>query len=265
MASFFSSASLFVIVGICLMLIGIITIFFHNKLNEQNKKITVLFDIIYLLKSEIATVVTQSSQTLQMGGTHVAPTAFTSTPTASASLMQVSDDEDEEDEDSDDEDENSDDEDENSDDEGDVDNENSDDDEDAEVKIIKFNLNSSGIEETEFETENVDVEDIDEGVVDLDEFDQKKEDEEQMRQEAEFQEQNMDNTTEIDIKNIFLNKNASATTMHTDYKKMSLNELKSIAIEKNLITAQTKLKKGELLHLLQETAETDIGISSIDV
>jgi len=183
---------------------------------------------------------TQTHQPFMNGGV---VNSFNTSP--NDNLISIS--EDEEDEDSDDEDdeddEDSDDEDDDDEDDDDEDDDDEDDEENSADQDIKIN------EDEDLDSENFDNLNF-EAVADsaLNESDMKNlktininissNDNENEEEEIEIESEDV---SDINIKNVEV----------LDYKKLSLNKLRSIVTEKGMVTDASKLKKHELLKLLE--------------
>jgi hypothetical protein len=256
--------------------------YFNQKLTVQNNKINGMFDLVNTMAEELNYVRTSSSiqplttQTpfvnlLQRGGTIE----------KDDELIHVSDDDSEEEYDDDDESEedDSDDESEEEDDDDEEDDHDKDDyvDDDNRGKNIKIiNILSDSIygvehndaEIIEDENNNESDDDSEDNEDDHDENDLSNEDDEPVEL-IDLINHNVlhDDTTDtkdmvtissngenysIDLnllKNI--NISSSSSNENIDYKKMSLNRLREIVVERNLTQDSSKMKKNELLKLLE--------------
>jgi hypothetical protein len=254
--------------GISLILIGFVGVFFYQKITEQNHKISSMVDLISTMAEELNYIRSrvQSSAavtTLQSGSQ--APTQiplFSSQP-VKTDLINVSDDDDSEDEESDgDSDEESGDDDEESDDSD------SDEEEEEEENVRVINISDSLIHSVEHSgyveeipseetNDNDDMNDSSEDEDDLDEDDKSSvaSDSESKVEVVKLNEvmeepQEFEPVLDIDatlLKSIHM---TFPTSENIDYKKMSLNKLRQIVSEKNLSSDSSKLKKPELLKLL---------------
>ena len=267
--------------GICLLLLGLLGMYFTQKIMEQNHKITSMFELVSTMAEEMNSIRSnimmpqqfqpqfnmmqtqtqpQTQMQMQMGG-------------LTESLIPVSDDE----EDDDDEDDDDDDDDED-------DDEDDDDDEDEDegtmkIKSIKFNNLETPIfneienlEELQILDEDDDDDDDDNDDDDDDDDDDTNINitEEITLVESELEE--MSEFTNLDFEKVanginepdahltedlgFLksinleNLEENKSFQVVDYKKLSLEKLKSLVVEKGLVTDSTKMKKNELLSLL---------------
>ena len=251
--------------GISLILIGFVGVFFYQKITEQNHKISSMVDLISTMAEELNYIRSR----VQSGGTvNTLPSGsqpptqiplFNTQPAKSVDLINVSDDDDDsEDEEEDDSDEESGDDDEESDDDSESDAE-----EEENVRVINISesllhsVEESGeIEEIPSEN-NDDMTDSSEDDDDLDEDDKSSvtsEDDPKVEvvklNEVMEEPQELEQVLDIDatlLKSIHM---TFPTSENIDYKKLSLNKLRQIVSEKNLSTDSSKLKKPELLKLL---------------
>jgi len=250
--------------GISLILIGFVGVFFYQKITEQNHKISSMVDLISTMAEEMNYIRSR----VQSGG---AVNTLPSNPVAQQvplinsqpvqDLINVSDNEDE----SDSEDEESDDEsDADDDDESDDDSE-SDEEEEENVRVINISdsllhsIEASGeVEEIPSEN-NDDMNDSEDDDNDLDENDKSsvssQEDvkvevvklNEVMEEPQEFEPESLLDIDATLLKSIHM---TFPTSENIDYKKLSLNKLRQIVSDKNLSSDSSKLKKPDLLKLL---------------
>jgi len=235
--------------GICLVLLGLLGMYFTQKLSEQNHKITSMFEIVSTIAEEMN--VFRSSVTIPQYKPQfdMNPTIETSeTKTINQKLISVSDDDEDDDDDDDDEDDDDEDEDEDDDDE--------DDDEEEKINIKSITLESSTLN-------------IGNDIENLDEVEIVDEEEESECEEAESEE---DDSTEDFSKETDLDFEKFANEEHEigfqtktiklpileednvsedlDYAKLSLQKLKSLVTEKGITSSVSKMKKTELIKLL---------------
>jgi hypothetical protein len=257
--------------GISLILIGFVGVFFYQKITEQNHKISSMVDLISTMAEELNYIRSRvqsggAVNTLPSGGTN-APTQiplFNSPPVKSADLINVSDDEDNDSEDE--EEEEHDESDEESDDDDDDESSDTDSDEEVEEETVRvINISDSLLHSVE---ENVDVEEIPSENNDNDDMDDSSEDEDLEDDKSSVSSENeskieivklnevMEEPQEFEpvldidatlLKSIHM---TFPTSENIDYKKLSLNKLRQIVSEKNLSSDSSKLKKPELLKLL---------------
>jgi len=249
----FSTSFLFSI-AIIIILVGGLFAYFNHRFSEQNHKMQSMLGLVSTMAEEMQYFRSKlnsrpndnnytESDNIQIIPNFLGETNRTNT----IDLIEVSDDEDEEeDSDSEDEEENfdlDDDEDSDLDDDEDSDS-NESDDEDNNRKIINidlgmnnndividsedinndsnpednFNIEHSGLEDTNLEDIDANLEDIDASL------------------------------KSISINDI--NANLLVNKGKIDYKKMSLNKLREVVVEKGLIVDASKLKKNDLLKML---------------
>jgi len=254
----FVSIPFLLCLGINLILIGLLGMYFTHKFVDQNHKISSMLEVVSTMAEEMNFVRGHLQMlTFNMGGGN--PTFQNQMSNVrekdKTNLINVSDDEDEdEDDDYDDEDDEDDDEDDNDDD--DEDNKTTIPDvieigETNEVKIINFGETLNINEEKNIDIDNDideldDLDELDDSDLDDDKEDDKDEDNDNVENKA-VKEMNLDFIKSIDI--------SSEETKNienlVDYKKMSLNQLKKIAFSKGLITETTpKVTKNSILKLL---------------
>lgn len=257
--------------GISLILIGFVGVFFYQKITEQNHKISSMVDLISTMAEELNYI---RSSVQSSGAVNTAlpnnPIVqqlpqLNHQPVKSQGLINVSDDENdtdtEEDEDDDESEDESDD-----DDDDEVSYESVSDEEDEEEENVRvINISDSLLHSIE---ESGDVEEIpsennDNDAMDNSEEDDDLEDEqssvssqeepqievvkldEVMKEPQEFEQ-----VLDIDATLLKSIQMTFPTSENIDYKKLSLNKLRQIVSEKNLSTDLSKLKKPELLKLL---------------
>ena len=226
------TSSVVISLAISLLLIGLLGLYVTNKLNEQNHKLNSMFDIVSTLAGELQMVRAHAGSGMpsaSIGGGNVhktEPDATTKYPNHLVSIIEVSDDDDDDDEssscDSDEDRESGEDSDEES--NGESDGESDEDSDEEEKKPVKPIVVAESLEETRFEELN----DIDEIVL-----------EEMKDISADISE-----TTPVAPSNV---KNLNVVF---DYKKASITKLREIVEQKGLSSDTSKLKKHELLKLL---------------
>lgn len=251
--------------GISLILIGFVGVFFYQKITEQNHKISSMVDLISTMAEELNYIRSrvQSSgavNTLSSNSATQQIPLFNSHP-VKTDLINVSDDEDDA---SDSEDEESDEESGDDDEESDDDSE-SDAEEEENVRVINISesllhsVEESGeVEEIPSEN-NDDMNDSTEDDEDLDEDDKSSVTSEEetkvevvklnevMEEPQEFEPESLLDIDATLLKSIHM---TFPTSESIDYKKLSLNKLRQIVSDKNLSSDSSKLKKPELLKLL---------------
>jgi hypothetical protein len=262
----------FMFLGILLLVVALLVVYFENKMRDQNHKIASMLSLVSTLAEDMNGV--------KLGMNHLARTTFQAPldPLNTAfissddnKLITVSDDENDSDFDDEDASLESDEEDANSVAESvstfeinDNDNgETSDEGESSEdddlsshndVKVLKLNI-SRGDEDEEYE-ENENLDDLEEldDQEDLDDTLSERsnlEITEYVEEPSELME-NLENLNEVptisasDLKTI----NINLEEQSIDYKKLPLTKLRSIVAEKSLSSDASKLKKNELLKLL---------------
>ena len=242
--------------GITLLLVGIVGFFFAQRLQEQNHKITSMFGLVTTMAEEMNFIRGRMQMMSYQGPLTEQKPRQNFGDLEEENLIPVSDGENEDDEDEDD--------DEDLDDDDEDDAEEDDEDEDAEepevielshdpsgrVKVINFAEMLQSTEEPEENDNNT------EELGDLDELDEI----EDLDDESDDTEQNNSDNSEVKkmnnsdlefIKSIDIsNLEESGEKNTVDYKKMSLNKLKEIAVSKGLVNDNSKATKNAILKLL---------------
>jgi len=239
--------------GITLLLVGIVGFFFAQRLQEQNHKITSMFGLVTTMAEEMNFI----RGRMQMMSYQGPLTQGGEKPTQNfgnleeENLIPVSDGESEEDDDEDLDDDDEDD---------DAEEDEEDEDEDEEHEVIELSHDPSGgvkvinfaemLQSTEEPEENDnnseelgdldEIEDLDDESVDTEENNSDNSDSKKMKSsDLEF-------IKSIDISNL----EESGEKNTVDYKKMSLNKLKEIAVSKGLLNDNSKATKNAILKLL---------------
>lgn len=287
------NTSFFVCLGICLILVLSMFLYFSQMFSEQNHKISSMFSLVSTMADELNQMKYKLdsgvSYKLSSGGDNAKQQIYSQLH--NNGLIPVSDDEDDanadDDENTEFDDEISTNESENNEsliEDDDVGDEDDDDDDsvsseksDEQIKVIKINyetnqkdnIESESMDESEIENlsaiddadadADIDCDDLDESiesksVVDLDidletyieesrliNSDETKEEVEHHIEQKQDHEENKEllKTININLEDDVL-----------DYKKLSLNKLRIIVVEKGLVEDSSKLKKNELLKLL---------------
>ena len=267
--------TLLVFLAITMLIIALLIIYFEGKMREQNHKISSMLSLVSSLAEEVNVIKfhlnhmniinnvgnntgnnmnindIQSQQPFyQNGGVNIS----LNSSSLENNLIPVSDDEGEEDDDDDEDD----------DDEDDEEDDDDDNDEDDEIKVLNLDvvdtnklfsyletieLDKNNTNDDEATSNNDDDDDNVDDIEDID-YNQLTEDEKSI----ENVEQNL-NTVELDfdtnLKSINISTLEEDKTLELiDYKKLSLNKLKSLVLDKGLATDVSKLKKNDLLKLI---------------
>jgi hypothetical protein len=259
------SPTFLVFLGILLLVVALLVVYFENKMRDQNHKIASMLSLVSTLAEDMNGV--------KFGLNHLARNTFQEPldPLNTAfissdenKLITVSDDENDSDEESD---AGSDagsvstfeinDESEGEDEEDNEDEESSDRDDLSshnDVKVLKLNISKEADEDNDYEeNENLD---------DLEELDDQEDLDDNLSERSNLETSELvDDRSELlenledlnegpisasDLKTININLEES----HLDYKKLPLPKLRSIVAEKGLSADASKLKKNELLKLL---------------
>ena len=244
--------------GISLILIGFVGVFFYQNITEQNHKISSMVDLISTMAEELNYIRSR----IQSGvTTHSLPSntqqqiPFLNGQDEKPELIDVSDDEDEEDDDDSEDDDEEEDEEESDDSDKEEDEEN-----DATENIRVINIGETTVNPSEVSDE---IEEIPSEESDTDYEDDLDDDDKSSVSEKEISEVEvikldkvMDEPKEfepvLDIDTNLLKSIHMSLPMNEniEYKKMSLGKLRQIVSDKNLSSDSSKLKKPELLKLL---------------
>jgi hypothetical protein len=234
--------------GITLLLVGIVGMFFTQRLQEQNHKINSMVGLVSTMAEEMSYLRNRLTQISSPPNAVNEQISFEQNK-----LIEVSDGEDDSDNDSESE------QDETScetgSDSGESDEDNevtllNDETEQSNIKVINIHDNSNDkpfepiLSELE-ELNNDDVDDVDDDDDNDDDYD----DESESSESANLVELDSNNDlNSLDISSD--NKNINVDLSVLDYKKLSLSKLRNIVIEKGLTKDASKLKKHDLLELL---------------
>ena len=223
------SISFLCCLGISLLLIGLLSIYFNNKLMEQEHKISAMFGIVTTMADQIQFLRTNRNIIVDPAKCDLDVNNYM--PFANTNLINVSDEENDEEEE-DDEDE----------------------DDDASSTTSSSSSSSSSseedIDESKIKVINMSEDfDINQEIIEIIEIFDK---EQNKVVEDKAQDKAQDNaqdkaTTKFDFKEFKMDID---TESELDNKKMSLGKLRQIVSEKGLSTDASKLKKPELLKLL---------------
>jgi len=250
------STSFLISLGITLLLVGLIGMYFSQKIMDQDHKLSSMAGVVTSMAEELHFLRSK----IQQG---IPPTLVN--PIVSSSeikLIPVSDDDNEDESDDDDEDESDDDSEDDED--SDSDDEDSDDEEDREpLEIMSELINISEVPsikvinmtESTFYNESIENE-VEELVMDEDDDD----DDDNMSESEEEQENKLEDEVEVDGSTMDLMNSSMLKSINIlsseddkiDYKKLSLAKLKDLVFEKGLAKDPSRMKKPELLKLLEQ-------------
>jgi hypothetical protein len=267
--------------GILLIALGIMTTYYENKFSAQHHKLNTMLSLISSLAEEVNSIKFGLNQVAIRSGSVIPSTfqPFTEMqPTLEKQnlnkLIEVSDEDEDEDDDEDDDEDEDEDDDEDDEDEDDEDEDDEDEDDDEEdddnksrnIKILKMDEQEITLEVDNLEEEkdesimDFELESISSNNEDLSETLEKQNSqllinssEEELMPSKELDEHMIDlsDIKTINIMDIEDSKNNQENET-TDYKKMSVQKLRHIVLEKKLVQDSSKLKKPELLKLLEE-------------
>jgi hypothetical protein len=248
--------SFFMFLGILLLAVALLVVYFESKFRDQNHKISSMLSLVSSLAEEVngtKMIIHQLTMNPQMQQ----PATFFQNKEPilerkfvpnNNNLIPVPDDESE----SDDESEayiDSDDEDDDAASEVSID-ESSDEESTKDVKVFRLNISEESQSEEEAEADSVaesleDLEDLEE-MEDLD--DGSSTSSVSIKATETTDVKKIDNF--MDLKSINITLEETKTEQSVDYKKMALPKLRSVVSEKGLSSDSSKLKKNELLKLL---------------
>ena len=273
----------FMFLGILLLAIAIVVVYFESKSREQNHKIASMLSIVSTLAEDMDGVKMRVHHlsTNQDGGNNLQP--FSQHVNSSLeetgaylfqnnndNLINVSDDESDDDESDDGESDDDESDDDESDDGATDDGETDGEDNHANIKILKVD-DINDIDCEEIDSEEIDSEEIDSEEIDCEEIDSEEIDILEELNEMEDPEGDSSNNKSVlellstpnddsnvnilatDLKTININLEEPLTDSQ-DYKKFAIPKLRSLVAEKNLSSSSdvSKLKKWELIKLLEE-------------
>ena len=253
--------SFLMFLGILVLVVALLVVYFESKMREQNHKIASMLSLVSTLAEDINGIKYGLNQ-LSVASVNNTPNLYTADFSENVrpledsfyveqnnTLINVSDD------DSDDE----------SDDISDnvSDTDSDDDNNNEDIKVLKLTINkefdeNDNLEEIEYLDDNLSISqsdsseinnDIDTTILDYEEEKLDEEEEKPVHQEEKLVLVEENTNLEPEFKKI--NINLEETIENQDYKKLSLNKLRSIVTEKGLSSDPSKLKKPELLKLLE--------------
>ncbi len=255
------SGSFFLIIGIVLILVGAAGMYFSQLIIQQNQKMNGMVDLITTMAQEMDFIRSR----IQVGGVQNAVgvsnknihtvSMVPSLEKIDEGLIEVSDDDEEEDDEDDD-----DDDDEDEDDDDDEDEEEDDEDEDEEENEKKtISISLLNVENSEEATENIKVINLGESTNTVEceihgELEEIIDDEEEDDSSSSSDEESVLQSGAMDLtmlKTIDIQLD-NKSELNIDYKKLSIDKLKSLVLERKLVENANKLKKPELLKLLEE-------------
>jgi len=264
------STSTLICLGIMLLLLGGVAMFFMQKINEQNHNISSMLGLVSTMAEELNFV--RSRMQILSSGFSVGQNCNSNGgasiigETASRSsneLIPVSDDDDDDDVDDDDDDDDVDDDESESESESESDAESehdkSQDEEQDKQNIKTINMGETLemnvqcetlIEEEKFEGTSTNSE-LEDDLESLNyenlELDNDYDNDIELKEVDSIKMTNTDFMKSIDISSL---EESHKDSEIYDYKKMSLNKLRSVVLEKGLVSDSTKLKKNDMLKML---------------
>jgi hypothetical protein len=245
----------FMFLGILLLVVALLVVYFENKMRDQNHKIASMLSLVSTLAEDMNGVKFGLNHLARNTmATNVDPlnTAFISSD--ENKLITVSDDENDSDEESVSTFERNDDNEEEEDDDNEEDEESSDSDELSshnDVKVLKLNISKEADENEEYEeNENLDdLEDLDDSLSETSNLETSEfvDDQPELMENLEDLNEGPISASVLKTINIDLEE---PQVESLDFKKLPLPKLRSIVAEKGLSSDASKLKKNELLKLL---------------
>lgn len=252
--------SFFMLLGILLLALSFLIFYFENKAREQNHKINSMFSLVSSITEELNNANMRIHYLMNGGAGIQEPLSNIHTVSIPSNTydnkIEVSEDEDDDDDDEDDDeddeedDDDEDEDDENDEDEDDTDVEYEDDIDDDKTYYQGSNHKEKSMMPTLEEFSDLDEDDSMNGI----------EEEPEEKKETKIltihneNEENKFIPLEVssDLKSIHIS--LDNTNEHTDYKKLSVQQLKNVVVQKGLagLEEANKMKKGELHKLLGE-------------
>ena len=262
--------SFFMFLGILVLVAALLVVYFESKMREQNHKMASMLSLVTCIAEEMNDIKSQP----RVGGSYpnqsfnpnsnsnLETSNINNTHIITTDLIQVSDDSDSDSEESDSNSESGSDNDSNS--NSDSGSEDSDSvkevieiGEHSDIKVFKLNISSmnnidenNNVDDLDDLNNLDDLDDLDEDhfsddsvSVDSNEDNEEKNTEEHKNEEINILDLNLKS---INISNLEEVKNPNSI----DYKKFTLNKLRTTVVEKGLVDDSSKLKKNELLKLL---------------
>ena len=245
----FSTSFLFSI-AIIIILVGGLFAYFNHRFSEQNHKMQSMLGLVSTMAEEMQYFRSKlnsrpnDNNYTESDNIQIIPNFLGETNrTNNIDLIEVSDDEDDLEDDEDDlEDDDSDSDLEEEDEDDESDSNDSDDDDDNDRKIINIDLGMNNNDIV------IDSEDINSDSIPEDNFNI----EHSNLEDANLEDANLEDI-DASLKSISINDistNFLVNKGKIDYKKMSLNKLREVVVEKGLIVDASKLKKNDLLKML---------------
>jgi hypothetical protein len=261
------SPTFLIFLGILVLVAALLVVYFENKIREQKHQLASMLSLVSTLAEDVNGIkfgLNHLAVNYIGGGQPLAQNTETNNFLNQENLIPVSDDEDDEDYDEDDDDEDDDDEDPEDEntalllDENDSNDDNmelienevfsdsdSEFDDRSEVKVLKINISNELNDDVSNELNNLDLQsgdDLNELAHDLEETE-----EQQIVETDEIPNENSFDISNLKTINIHLEESKNDAA---DYKKLSIQKLRSIVAEKGLAEDTSKLKKQDLFKLL---------------
>lgn len=233
--------SFFMFLGILLLSLSFLIFYFENKIREQNHKINSMFSLVSSITEELNNanmrihyIMNGPNQNINTPDNNIHSVSILPNTNTYSNKIEVSDDEEDEDED--------DEEDEDEDDDEDEDEEDEDEDEDEDV--------DEEDDEEQEKNQDLDIQNLEE-LSDLGEEDPNLNETKILNMENEplySKDENLSN----DLKSIHISLDQ---ILPSDYKKLSVTQLKNLVIQKGLANLEevNKMKKGDMFKLLSST------------
>ena len=237
--------SFFMFLGILLLSLSFLIFYFENKIREQNHKINSMFSLVSSITEELNNanmrihyIMNGTSQNINTHDNNIHSVSILPNTNVNTYSNKIEVSDDEEDEDEDDEDEDEDDEEDEEDEDEDEEDEDEDEEDDEEINKNQ-DLDIQNLEE---------LNDLGEEVL---------EEDPNLNETKTFVLKNdplytKDENLSSDLKSIHISLDQ---TLPSDYKKLSVTQLKNLVIQKGLANLEevNKMKKGDMFKLLSST------------
>jgi len=260
--------SFFMFLGILVLVAALLVVYFESKMREQNHKMASMLSLITCIAEEMNDIKSQprvgGSYPIQPFNSNFNPNSNSNLETSNINnthiittdLIQVSDDSDS------DSDSNSEDNDSESGSDSDSENDSVKEvieiGEQSDIKVLKLNISSMNNIDENNNVDDLDdlnnLDDLDDlNILDEDHFsdDSASVDSNEEKNDIEEQKNEEINILDLNLKSINISNLEEVKNPNSiDYKKFTLNKLRSTVVEKGLVDDSSKLKKNELLKLL---------------
>ena len=230
-----------VTIGIIFLCLALLVVYFESKHREQNHKINSMLSLVSTLADELNNYkIGLNNLTMMVGGGRSIHANKDYNGKDSGKLIHVSDDEEPLENDDDDDDDNDDD-------DNDDDNEDDDDDDDEDSDDDEADSEEDS-DDDDKDNKNNDIDEIE--IIDL-------ENDQELQVKDEIKTVDLECLPSIEImgvsKKIHISLEGPPMVETIDFKKLSVAKLRELASAKNVSSEINKLKKGELIELLEQS------------